>query len=600
MATVDAKASVKKSGKVDNEIAWSYNSKTKTLTFRPFKSSENPKKIKKHTYDLEYWLENSKKHIYKSGVSRVLRCDALIGSYPHDDYGDAFSKLRKVSLSKSVRVIPPASFEKADKIKSVSMPFVEYIGQDALVQFDVNKKKKIIFPKNVRRIEKNAFKLNSIKYKGALLKLNSGLEYIGANAFSDCKLKKIVIPDSVTTIGSGAFKNSKYLEVLILPNGIGRIESELFCNCKKLSSITLPESITRIDSYAFAYSGLENITVSSNVRTLGDSVFYKCEKLKKIMFRGAEIKSISPNTMKGVSKNVEIVVPTGMKEKYQKMFEGAGLSPDAIIVENDFGEKEPFYKLSKSEVSVKEGFTRRLEVLYLAGCERISVESEDENVANVSVVNGSGEALIKALNVGETVIRIYVDDCELCCKVRVNEADSNNDEEELRKLINTQRKYGATVSKDIHNSSQYTWNNGRLVGINWDCESPYGDIDLNPFTHLTFFDCYGGGLSEPPLYNYIWSIDADDCTELRYIACHGGYLRELHAENAVNLEKVDLDRTSVRVIDVSSATKLQKLEFPYDQKIKKLRINDNVDKENINKWHVDSRVESVEYIVEPR
>jgi hypothetical protein len=39
MVTVDAKASVKKSGKVDNEIAWTYNSKTKTLIFRPFKNN---------------------------------------------------------------------------------------------------------------------------------------------------------------------------------------------------------------------------------------------------------------------------------------------------------------------------------------------------------------------------------------------------------------------------------------------------------------------------------------------------------------------------------------------------------------------------------
>ena len=600
MVTVDAKASVKKSGKVDNEIAWSYNSKTKTLTFRPFKSSENPKKIKKHTSDLEYWLENSKKHVYKNGVSRVLRCDAIIGSYPHDEYGDAFSKLRKVTLPTSIKVIPPESYIRAHNLNNITMPSVEYIGQDACVEFKINKKNQVIFPKGVKRIDKEAFRLNGKRYKNTSLMLCDGLEYIGEYAFGDSSLKEIGIPDSVTTIESEAFENSDNLKRIVLPKRLERIESELFRYCKKLSNVSLPESVVRIDSYAFAYSGLKSIIIPSNVQTLGDSVFYKCKNLKKIEFSGAKIKKVSPNTMTGIPESVEIVVPIGMKEKYQEMFEGAGLSPNTVIVEKDFGEEKPFYKLSKNDITVKNGFTRRLNVLYLTGGEHITIKSEDESIASVSDVNSSGEAIIKALSVGETVIKVSVDDYELSCKVKVNSADANNDEEELRKLINEQRKYGATVSTDIHDSSQYDWENGRLVYIKWDCESVYGDIDLNPFTYLKGFDCYGGGLSEPYIYNYVWSIDANDCSNLKYVSCETGYLREFYAENAVNLEEVDLYWTSVRVIDVSSATKLQKIVLPYDQKIKKLRINDNVDKENINKWHVDSRVESVEYIVEPR
>ena len=605
MVTVDAKASVKKSGKVDNEIAWTYNSKTKTLIFRPFKKSENPKKIKKHTSDLEYWHEKAKKEVFKNGVKRVLPYDVMINAkhYSDDIEYEFLGGPKKIVLSKSVKVIPTEAFGCCYRVNEVSMPAVEYIGKDSFNgrAFKVNKNKQIIFPKRIRRIEEGAFRLWGKRYRNASLKLNAGLEYIGERAFAECDLEEIIVSDSVTTIESEAFENSDNLKRIVLPKGLERIEEGLFRECKKLHNVTLPESVVRIDSYAFAYSGLKSIIIPSNVQMLGDSVFYKCKNLKKIEFSGAKIKKVYPNIMSGIPKNVEIVVPIGMKEKYREMFEGAGLSTDIVIVEKDFGEEKPFYKLSKNDITVKNGFTRRLNVLYLTGGEHITIKSEDESIASVSDVNSSGEAVIKALSVGDTVIKASVGDYELSCKVKVNPADTNNDEEELRKLIKKQREYGATVSTDIHDSSQYMWEDGRLVGIDWNRKSVYGNIDLNPFTYLSRFEC--SGCCWIPYYsygNYVWSIDANDCSNLKYVNCENGYIREFYAENAVDLREVNLECSPVRIIDLSSSSELYELDLSRETMLKVLRINSNVSNKNVNKSYLESIAESVEYIVEPR
>lgn len=75
---------------------------------------------------------------------------------------------------------------------------------------------------------------------------------IGVGAFKYCKeLKKVVIPDSVTEIGANAFQSSG-IEEIKLSNNLRLIRPETFKSCIHLKSITIPESISRIDMMAFS------------------------------------------------------------------------------------------------------------------------------------------------------------------------------------------------------------------------------------------------------------------------------------------------------------------------------------------------------------
>ena len=69
--------------------------------------------------------------------------------------------------------------------------------------------------------------------------------------FRDSSLTSIVIPNSVTSIGNGAFYGCDSLTSVTIPDSVTSIGKEAFANCKSLKSITIPNSVTSIGVDAF-------------------------------------------------------------------------------------------------------------------------------------------------------------------------------------------------------------------------------------------------------------------------------------------------------------------------------------------------------------
>ena len=96
--------------------------------------------------------------------------------------------------------------------------------------------------------------------------LGSGVQNIGNDAFAGCYcMTDITIPDTVSSIGSGAFSHCALREVEI-PQGITSIQSNTFWYCTQLTKITIPASVTSVDMYAF----------------------YNCHVLKTVYYGGTE------------------------------------------------------------------------------------------------------------------------------------------------------------------------------------------------------------------------------------------------------------------------------------------------------------------------
>lgn len=80
----------------------------------------------------------------------------------------------------------------------------------------------------------------------------------------------VMIPDTVTSIGDGAFKNNKNLISVTFPEGINSIGHYAFSGCRKLTSLVIPDSVKSIGDYAFkGCKCLSNLDVPNNVQRIG-------------------------------------------------------------------------------------------------------------------------------------------------------------------------------------------------------------------------------------------------------------------------------------------------------------------------------------------
>ncbi|MCR4799770.1 MAG: leucine-rich repeat protein [Bacteroidales bacterium] len=99
---------------------------------------------------------------------------------------------------------------------------------------------------------------------------------IGDGAFSYCKsLTSISIPNRITSIGEEAFLFCEGLASITIPNSVTSIGDRAFSNCESLTSISIPNSVTTIGEYAFNWCGsVTSLTIPNSVTSIGEWAFH--------------------------------------------------------------------------------------------------------------------------------------------------------------------------------------------------------------------------------------------------------------------------------------------------------------------------------------
>ena len=112
---------------------------------------------------------------------------------------------------------------------------------------------------------------------------------IGSYAFRNCtSMSSITIPDGVVTIGNGAFQNDTAATVVTFGRSVETIGDDAFNNCSKLPKIIFSEGIKSIGHRAFREcTSLTEVYLPSTLTyishwTDGDATFYNCRNIQKI------------------------------------------------------------------------------------------------------------------------------------------------------------------------------------------------------------------------------------------------------------------------------------------------------------------------------
>ena len=123
------------------------------------------------------------------------------------------------------------------------------------------------------------------------------VKIIGDWAFQGSMLFSINIPNSVTSIGADAFEGctgltSVHISDLVAWCNISFLGYEsnplyyahhLYLNGTEITSLTIPNSVTSIGSGAFSYcSGLTSVTIGNSVTSIDKSTFYDCTGLTSL------------------------------------------------------------------------------------------------------------------------------------------------------------------------------------------------------------------------------------------------------------------------------------------------------------------------------
>ena len=158
-------------------------------------------------------------------------------------------------------------------------------------------------------------KIGSVSYK---------VTAIESAAFNENKnIKRVTIPDSVTSIGAGAFLDTELTSINI-PDGVTSIAPWAFADTQ-LTSITIPDSVTSIGMNALGGTRLTSVDIPDSVTSIGDGAFCEDTNLNHLTL-GSGITSIDSRAFIDDTALTTVDFPASLKSIGDYAFHNTSMS----------------------------------------------------------------------------------------------------------------------------------------------------------------------------------------------------------------------------------------------------------------------------------
>lgn len=236
---------------------------------------------------------------FKSSKTIEFHCEKIQWNWGQ------FADFTGLRIGREVTDIDPKAFQYQSVEYGCKLKFIEVASENLV--FDSRENCNAVIKKSDNQLVlgcQNSIIPNSVKS-------------IGDGAFRSChELTSIVIPNSVTSIGEDAFHVCIGLISIDIPNSVVSIGNKAFGGCLGLKSVVLPNRVTSIGKDTFySCQSLKSVVIPNCVTSIGDWAFISCRNLVAVVSRIEEPFVFGASAF-GVGSTCRLYVPFGKKDAY--------------------------------------------------------------------------------------------------------------------------------------------------------------------------------------------------------------------------------------------------------------------------------------------
>ena len=214
---------------------------------------------------------------YHLGIRRIILPDNITEFGEFAFYG---LTLETINIPSSLRKLGKNCFDENRWLSVNPLIIPEGVTEIPTQCFETcYKLKKVVLPSTIKTIGIFAFFDSSVDD----MNFPEGLDSIGYLSMHGTRLTEVVLPKTIRTIGNEAFADNVKLKRVVLPEGLTEIPDKLFSECIELEKIVIPESVTKINKGAFGSCLKLKTNLPPKLKWIGDGAFSFCS-LDSIVF----------------------------------------------------------------------------------------------------------------------------------------------------------------------------------------------------------------------------------------------------------------------------------------------------------------------------